>query len=121
MYDLSDSDSESFATTTATTQLATDPVRWLIDQQSFNGAWLLNENDIAKLTKGKSLSVFQSTVTNTREALTTALAIAVLESKHADQKNLWNAVVGKARKRLSNLGLTDNQVYTLINEIKSKL
>jgi len=104
-----------------TSQLSNDPVRWLIDQQSFNGAWVLNEKDIQKLTNGKSLSVFQSTVTNTKEALTTALAIAVLESKYADQKNLWSAVVGKARKRLSNFGLADNQVNILINEIKSKL
>jgi hypothetical protein len=109
------------AVTTTTNAMSTDPVRWLIDQQTFNGAWVLNENDVQKLTKGKSLSVFQSTVTKTNEALTTALAIAVLESKHADQKNLWNAVVGKARKRLSSLGLTNDQINTLINEMKSKL
>jgi len=101
--------------------LSTDPVRWFIDQQSFNGAWLLNEKDIEKLTSGKSLSTFQSTVTKTKDALTTALAIAVLESKYADQKNLWNAVVRKGRKQLHSFGLSDDQVNTLINEIKSKL
>ena len=115
-----DDDSESDVATT-TKEMSTDPVRWLIDQQAFNGGWPLNENDVQKLTKGKSLNVFQSTVTKTKEALTTALAIAVLESKHADQKNLWNAVVAKARKRLSNLGLTNNQINTLINDMKSKL
>jgi hypothetical protein len=109
------------STTTTSSLLSTDPVRWLIDQQSFNGEWLLNEKDIEKLTNGKSLSTFQSTVTKTKDALTTALAIAVLESKYADQKNLWNAVVGKGRKRLHSFGLSNDQVNLLINEIKSKL
>jgi hypothetical protein len=49
--------------------LSTDPVRWLVDQQSFNGAWLLNDKDIEKLTNGKSLSTFESTVTKIRDAL----------------------------------------------------
>ena len=93
-----DDSSELHSTTTTRSLLSTDPVRWLIDQQSFNGAWLLNNQDIEKLTNGKSLSVFQSTVTNNNDALTTAVAIAVLESKHADQKLLWNALVEKARK-----------------------
>jgi hypothetical protein len=114
-------DSEFISTSTTSTLLSTDPVRWLIDQQSFNGAWLLNEKDIEKLTSGKSLSTFQSTVTKNKDALTTALAIAVLESKYADQKNLWNAVVGKGRKQLHSFGLSDDQVNILINEIKSKL
>ena len=109
------------ATAPTTVQTSTDPVRWLIDQQSFNGGWILNDTDIQKLAKGKTLRAFPSTVTSTKEALTTALAIAVLESKHADQKDLWNAVVGKARKRLSKLGLTDDQIITLINEMKNKL
>jgi hypothetical protein len=101
--------------------LSTDPVRWLIDQQSFNGAWLIDEDDIKKLTNGKPLNTFQSTVTKTKDALTTALAIAVLESKYADQKNLWNAVVRKGRKQLNTFGLSDDQVNILINEIKAKL
>jgi hypothetical protein len=116
-----DDDSEVVSTSTSSTLLSTDPVRWFIDQQSFNGAWLLNEKDIEKLTGGKSLSTFQSTVTKTKDALTTALAIAVLESKYADQKNLWNAVARKGRKQLHSFGLSDDQVNILINEIKSKL
>jgi hypothetical protein len=113
-------DSKSVSTTT-TTSLSADPVRWLIDQQSFDGAWLLNYEGIEKLTNGKSLSTFQSTVTKNKDALTTALAIAVLESNYADQKQLWNAVVAKGRKRLNSFGLSDDQINTLINEIKSKL
>lgn len=115
-------DSEPVWTTTTTSSLLSiDPVRWLIDQQSFNGAWLLNDRDIEKLTNGKSLSTFTSTVTKSKDALTTALAIAVLESKYADQKNLWYAVVAKGRKQLHSFGLNDAQVDTLINEIKNNL
>ncbi|CAF4705498.1 unnamed protein product [Rotaria sp. Silwood1] len=90
-YAQHDSDESSDIATT-TPLLSADPVRWLIDQQSFNGAWLLNENDIRKLTNGKSLSAFISNVTKAKDALTTALAIAILELKHADQKNLWYGV-----------------------------
>ncbi len=115
-------DSGSVLTTTTTSSLlSTDPARWLIDQQSFNGAWLLNDRDIEKLTNGKSLSTFTSTVTKSKDALTTALAIAVLESKYANQKNLWYAVVAKGRKQLHSFGLNDAQVDTLINEIKNNL
>jgi hypothetical protein len=108
-------------TTTTSSLLSTDPVRWLIDQQSFSGAWILNEKDIEKLTKGKSLSTFQSTITQNKDALTTALAIAVLESTYADEKNLWFGVVGKGRKHLNSFGLSNEQANTLINEMKKKL
>ena len=83
--------------------------------------WSLNESDIGKLTSGKSFSTFQSTLTNNRDALTTALAIAILESKYSNQKTLWSAVVDKGRKQLSNFGLTDDQINLLIDEMKNKL
>ena len=108
-------------TTTASTFLSTDPVRWLINRQSFNGAWLLNEKDIKKLTNGKSLNTFQSTLTKNKDTLTTAIAIAVLELKYANEKNLWYGVVVKARKRLHDFGLSNRQVDVLINGIKNKL
>ncbi|CAF4944634.1 unnamed protein product [Rotaria sp. Silwood1] len=111
----------SVTTSTISSLLSTDPVRWLIDQQSFNGAWLLNESDIEKLTNGKSLSTFQSTVIKNKDTLTTALAIAVLELKYPKQKNLWFAVVDKGRKRLDSFGLTNDQITRLIDEIKNKL
>ncbi|CAF3602122.1 unnamed protein product [Rotaria sordida] len=119
-YALQDSKASSTIATT-TPPLSTDPVRWLIDQQSFNGAWILNENDIKKLTNGKSLSTFTSNVTKSKDALTTALAIALLELKHTDQKNLWYGIVEKGRKRLSGFGLSNDQINSLINEIKNKL
>ncbi|CAF3425625.1 unnamed protein product [Rotaria socialis] len=106
---------------TTTASLSADPARWLIDQQSFNGAWLLNEKDIETLTNGKSLSTFHSNVTKAKDALTTAIAIAVLELKYAAQKNLWYGVVEKGRKHLSTFGLSSDQANALINEIKSKL
>jgi hypothetical protein len=114
-------DSAVVSTTTISSLLSTDPVRWLIDQQSFNGAWILNEKDIEKLTNGKSLLTFQSTITNAKDTLTTALAIAVLELKYADQKTLWYAIAEKGRKQLYSVGLSNEQANTLINEIKKKL
>ena len=101
--------------------MSTDPVRWLIDQQSFNGAWTIDDKNIEQLTNGKSLSTFQSTVTKNKDVLTTALAIALLESKYFAQKNLWNAIVEKGRKNLHSYGFNETQINTLINEIKMKL
>lgn len=112
---------ESHDVTTSTATMSTDPVRWLIDQQSFNGAWILNEKDIEKLTNGKSLSAFSSNLTKNKDALTTALAIALLESKYSDRKDLWYGVVEKGRKKLLNFGLNSQQANLLINEIKNKL
>ena len=124
-YDEADNSYDASSTyqssNSANSLLSTDPVRWLIDQQSFNGAWSLTDVNIRKLTNGKSLSTFRSSLTHNDEALTTALAIAILESKYSSQNTLWNAVVNKGRKRLSSFGLTDGQINSLINEIKNKL
>lgn len=78
----------------------TDSVRWLIDQQSFDGAWLLDEKDIQKLTNGKSLSTFESTITQRKYVLTTALVITFLQLKYPDQKNFWHGIVNKGRFRI---------------------
>ncbi|CAF1412354.1 unnamed protein product, partial [Didymodactylos carnosus] len=114
-------DSVPVATTTTASLLTTDPVRWLIDQQSFNGAWILSEKDVKTLTDGKSLDTFKSTISEAKDTLTTALAIAVLELKYAAQKNLWYGIVEKGRKQLYSFGLSNDQVNALINEIKNKL
>jgi hypothetical protein len=115
-----DSDAADASTSTASL-INTDPVRWLIDQQSFNGAWTLDEKDIEKLTNGKSLDAFKSKISEDKDVLTTALAMAVLELKHNDKKSLWYAIVEKGRKRLNSFGLTNDQVNLLINEMKNKL
>ncbi|UJR20655.1 hypothetical protein I4U23_023777 [Adineta vaga] len=116
-----DDESAPVFTTTAGSLLSQDPVRWFIDQQSFNGAWKLNDDDIKKLTHGKSLSAFRSTVTQNKDALSTAIAIAILESRHVNDKNLWYAVVAKGRKQLLTFGLNNTQVDLLIDEIKKNL
>lgn len=117
---LADFDSEP-VTSTARPSVSGDHVRWLIDQQSFNGAWKLQHDDVGKLTNGKSWSAFASRVTRNQDALSTALAIAVLEAKHAGQRTLWTAVVAKGRKHLQTYGLTSSQVDQLINDIKHSL
>ncbi|CAF3519838.1 unnamed protein product [Adineta steineri] len=111
----------SSISTTTSSLLPTDPVRWLVNQQLFSGAWLLNDEQIKKLTNGKTLSTFTSTITQNKDALSTALAVAVLETKYADQKNLWNAVVAKGRKQLQNFGVKNDQIDLLINDMKKKL
>ena len=98
-----------------------DLVRWLIDRQSFNGAWILDDQDVSQITSGKSLSSMKLSGNQSRDVITTALAIAVLESKYGDQKNLWQVVVSKARKQLERQGLTNDQIKSLINEIKNHL
>ena len=98
-----------------------DPVRWLIDHQSFNGAWVFSDQDLLKLTNQKPFDSFTSTASQAKEALHTALAIAVLESQHADQKTLWNAIAQKGRKQLQSSGLTVEQVNKLVDDIKNQL
>ena len=98
-----------------------DHVRWLINNQSFNGAWSMTDNDIQQLTGGKSLATFQSEISDIDDVITTGIAIAVLEQKYADQQDLWHAVVEKGRKQTINLGLTQDKIDLLINEIKNKL
>ena len=98
-----------------------DPVRWLIDRQSFNGAWIFDDQEVSQLTNGKSFSSIKTTGNRSRDVVTTALAIAVLESKHVGEKNLWQIVVGKARKQLEREGLSKDQINTLIDEIKKQL
>ena len=107
-------------TTTAKSLLFNDPVRWLIDQQSFDGTWKLTETDIENLLPDAVAGTLQSSITKDSTTLTTAFAIAYLESKHPNQKNLWNAVAQKARKLLSSSGLRDYQIKLLINDIKIK-
>ncbi|CAF0794617.1 unnamed protein product [Adineta ricciae] len=116
-----DYDEAFVPTTTPGTSLSYDPVRWLIRQQSFNGLWKLSDSDIRTLTSGKELSAFSSSVTQNRDALSTALVIAVLESKHGQESNLWSAVVSKGRKQLLALGLNSSEVNLLIGEIKQQL
>lgn len=107
-------------TTSSKTRLSTDPVRGLIEQQSFDGSWILSDEDIQILTKNTVSSVFQSTITNNRDALTTAFAIAYLESKHSNESNLWKPLVEKARKRLLNYGLKSGDVQKLVEEFQNK-
>ena len=98
-----------------------DHVRWLINKQSFNGAWSMTDNDIQQLTGGKSLATFQSEISDIDDAITTAIAIAVLEERYANQQDLWHAVVEKGRQQMINFGLTQDKIDLLINEIKNKL
>lgn len=109
------------STTIRPSLLAVDPVRWLIDQQSFNGAWNLTAQDVKTLTNGKSLDTLQTTVTKDTNTLSTALAIALLESKYASQKNLWFAIAEKGRKQLQRSGLSTGQITQLIDEITKQL
>ncbi|CAF3071487.1 unnamed protein product [Rotaria sp. Silwood2] len=99
----------------------TDSVRWLIDQQSFNGAWILTDDQVQQLTGGKSWTYFKSKANQDKDVITTALAIALLESQHVKQKNLWFMVADKGRRRLLDFGLNKNEIDLLINEIRSKL
>jgi hypothetical protein len=95
--------------------------RWLIDRQSFNGAWILTDDEVKQLTGGKSWTYFISNVSKDKDVITTALVIALLESQHAKQKSLWFMVADKGRRQLSLGGLNKNEIDLLINEIRNKL
>ena len=109
------------ASTTSGPVDTSDRVRWLINQQSYNGAWILLDQDLSKLTNGMNLHGFTTTGTYKKNIMTTAVAIAVLESKHDKQRNLWFAIVDKARKYLQREGLSKTEVDALIDEIKDQL
>ena len=110
------------STIVATMSMSPDTVRWLISQQKFNGAWTFSEDDVLQLTNNKPFDSFVlPQVGQSKEVLHIALAIAVLESRHANQKNLWNAIVEKARTRLQTLGLSVEQVHMLTDAIKNQL
>jgi hypothetical protein len=110
------------ATATPTPPVPRDTVRWLISQQTFSGAWIFSEQDVLQLTNNKPLDSFTlPQVGQGKEVLDTALAIAVLESRHTVQQNLWYAIVEKARKRLQTVGLSVEQVNKLIDAIKNQL
>ena len=100
---------------------AIDFIRKLIQQQSFNGAWILTDDQVKQLTGGKSWTYFISTVSKDKDIITTALAIVLLESHYVKQKSLWFMVVEKSRRRLMAYGLNKNQIESLMNEIKNKL
>lgn len=99
----------------------TDDVRWLISIQSFDGTWILTDDQVARLMNGKSLGNLKITGSFPRDTVTTALAIAVLDLKHADQKVLWATVVDKARKEIIQTGFSDRQIDDLVDEIKAQI
>ncbi|CAF3677162.1 unnamed protein product [Rotaria sp. Silwood1] len=100
---------------------AADSIRWLIEKQSFNGAWILSDDQVQQLTGGKSWTYFISTINQDKDIITTALAIALLESQHVKQKSLWFMIAEKGRRRLLDFGLSKNEIDLIINEIQSKL
>jgi len=101
--------------------LSTDPVRWLISKQSFDGTWILSDDEIRILTNQSLNGKLQSTITTNSNALTTAFAIAYLETKQQNQRDLWSTLVDKARKQLINYGLSQNDIQSLINEFQTQL
>lgn len=96
-------------------------VRQLIEQQSFDGAWILTDDEVKQLTTGRSWTYFVPSISQRKDVITTALVIALLESQHAKQRSLWFMVADKARQQLMNLGLSKNDIDLLLANIKSKL
>ena len=107
--------------TTSVSSIENVPVRWFIDRQSSNGAWILDDQQVVQITGGKSFNSITVTGNRSRDVITTALAIAVLESKYNDQKRSWKAAVSKARKQLEREGLSYQEANALIDEIKSQI
>ncbi|CAF1628147.1 unnamed protein product [Adineta ricciae] len=118
------STTESIASTStriSTATLSTNPVRWLIENQSYNGMWILNDETIKQLTNGKSWVEFKSDMTDNKDIITTSLVIALLELKYADQFALWILMVEKGRHQMINLGFSKDKFELLIKQIKDKL
>ncbi|CAF1074410.1 unnamed protein product [Didymodactylos carnosus] len=84
-----------------------DIVPHLINLQKFDGLWILSDEEIQKLCK-KPLSSFHPDTSTDPIVLTSALVIAVLETKFVLFKPMWSFIVNKGRKRLTEL-LGDTQ------------
>jgi hypothetical protein len=103
------------------TSLTVNPVRWLIEHQSYNGLWILTDIEIKQLTEGKAWTEFTFGISNNKDIITTSLVIALLQLKHADEHNLWILLAEKGRTQMVSLGLNNDQIDLLIKQIKEKL
>jgi hypothetical protein len=77
------------------------PLDHFVNHQKANGSWLLDEN-LAQAV-GKSLDELTSGMAAgvPAEAWATALALAALEAKFANQREEWDLLAGKARRWLA--------------------
>ncbi|UJR07093.1 hypothetical protein I4U23_011381 [Adineta vaga] len=101
--------------------LTVNPVRWLIEHQSYNGLWMLNDNEIKQLTNGKAWTEFKFGISDNKDVITTSLVIALLQLKYANQHSLWIILAEKGRNQMINLGLSKDKIDLLIKQIKDKL
>jgi hypothetical protein len=96
-----------------------DIVRQLISKQNFDGSWDMDSKTIEELI-GKSLTDLQQWPDT--KVLTSAIIIAVLETRFVSLSSMWYAIVQKARKRLNDVLNKDNKkLDTLIEDIKKQL
>jgi hypothetical protein len=88
-YALFDSDGPPKATPSAS------PLHSLISLQTFVGAWDWNEDLFAVVMYGKTPEF--DAAFGSEQLMTTALAVAYMETKLTDRKDVWEMVVAKAK------------------------
>jgi hypothetical protein len=96
-----------------------DIVRYLIDQQNFDGLWSVNSTTIQKLT-GKSLDQFQQSAKG--DMLTSAIILVLLETRFSSFASMCHGIVQKARRRLLDLlGKDNNKLQSLLDDVRKQL
>lgn len=98
-----------------------------VDLQKYDGLWVLTADDVTQLTS-KPLTAFSSSVvknmdkTQQEAMITTAIVIAILESRCSSLKTLWQALSNKAQTRLKELlGGDETQLKQLLKDIHDQL
>ncbi|XP_063615442.1 uncharacterized protein LOC134788487 [Penaeus indicus] len=76
-----------------------DPLVALVSKQRFDGSWLLE--DVAELCGVACAVLGEWNPAKTEAAWATALALALLEKRHAEARDKWSLLATKARAFLS--------------------
>ncbi|XP_047486430.1 von Willebrand factor A domain-containing protein 5A-like [Penaeus chinensis] len=78
---------------------AGDPLMAIVSKQRFDGSWLLE--DVAELSGVSCAVLGEKNPAKTEAAWATALALALLEKRHAEARDQWSLLATKARAFLS--------------------
>ncbi|XP_037799719.1 von Willebrand factor A domain-containing protein 5A-like isoform X7 [Penaeus monodon] len=76
-----------------------DPLMAIVSKQRFDGSWLLE--DVAELCGVACAVLGERNPAKTEAAWATALALALLEKRHAEARDQWSLLATKARAFLS--------------------
>jgi hypothetical protein len=100
---------------------STSPLHSLIGLQTFSGAWAWSDDLLAVILPKEKKLQFDATF-GSEQIMATSLAVAYMEARLTDSKDVWEMVVEKARTWMgSQIGGDANAVDNLVEKAKSLL